>query len=455
MKIKSIHSRLLTWLTIPLGLVITLVFVIIFILLSRNVNQHFDNALLIASKNIEDRLYVRGGVLKFSLPHFRIDIQTSLGEGSVFYSVEDENNNLIVGHANIPKPKIKNHKKTNFYNASYANQEIRVLYVKHEMYRNGTIYRANIMVAETFEDRKDLVITILLITISITCLIVFITIIASLFSVKKGIEPLVNLHYSITKRDMHDLTPINENVPIEVDSLVKSINNLFLKLKKNFLHVEHFNADVSHQLRTPLAELKVLIETDEVLKNSIKKEQYLEIIDGMTHTTQQLLLSAKTNPDAFDRTWFKPIDLTELCEKFAKAKVPFIYESGFEFAFECEVGLCINGEHIVIESLLNNLIDNAINYAIDEDKNPMGTIIMSLKSKENHIFLSVEDEGYGIPKEHLKNIYNRFFRLDRRKQGSGLGLGIVKQIAELHNGTVNIKNKKPHGLKVTVTFQSL
>ncbi len=456
MKIKSIRSRLLNWLTIPLGLVIILAFVIIFILLSRNINQHFDNALLVASKNIEDRLYVEEGIIKFSLPHFGIDIQTSFGKGSIFYSVEDENNKLLVGYDNIPKPKkIKKNKKTIFYNSYYTNQEIRVLYIKHEMYRNGVIYRANIILAETLEDRAELISTILLITIGITSLIVFIAILASLFAVKKGIEPLINLQYSIKRRDMHDLTPINENVPIEVDSLVKSINNLFLKLKKSFLHVEHFNADVSHQLRTPLAELKVLIETDEVLKNSTKKEHYLEIIDGMTHTTQQLLLSAKTNPDTFDRDWFKPINLTKLCEKFAKSKVPFMYERGFEFAFECEVGLCINGGPIVIEGLLNNLIDNAINYAIDKNKNPMGTITMSLKSKANFIFLSIEDEGYGIPKEHLKNIYDRFFRLDTRKQGSGLGLGIVKQIAELHNATVKIKNKKPHGLKVTITFKSL
>ncbi len=84
MKTQSIRSRLLTWLTIPLFLVIVLAFVIIFYLLNRNVNQHFDNALLVASKGIEERLYVRDGVLRFNLPYFGIDLQTSSGSGSVF-----------------------------------------------------------------------------------------------------------------------------------------------------------------------------------------------------------------------------------------------------------------------------------------------------------------------------------------------------------------------------------
>jgi two-component system sensor histidine kinase TctE len=251
------------------------------------------------------------------------------------------------------------------------------------------------------------------------------------------------------------LRPIGEDVPVEVFSFVQSINNLFLKLKKSFLHVERFNADVSHQLSTPLAELKVLIETDEVLKNSSNKAQYLEIIDGMAHTTHQLLLLAKTNPDAFDREWFNPINFTELCEKVIKAKVPFIYNHGFEFDFQADDDLCINGGPIILECLLNNLIDNAINYAIDEDKKAMGEIKLSLKRKDGFIILCVEDEGYGIPKEHLESIYDRFFRLYRKKQGSGLGLSIVKQIAQLHNATVKITNKKPHGLKVTITFKSL
>jgi len=454
MKTQSIQKRLLVWLAIPLGFVTLLAFITIFFLLSRNVNQHFDNALLVASKSIEDRLYVKDGVIKFSLPHFGIDIQSSAGQSSIFYSVENDQHELLAGYENIPKP--KKLRKQIFYNTTYTDQDIRALYIEYIMFRNGIAYKATIIVSETLEDREELIIKILATTIGLTLFIIFIAIGASLFSVKKGIKPLEELKDSIKCRDMHDLTPIEEEkVPAEVDSLIQSINNLFVKLKKSFLHVEQFNADVSHQLRTPLAELKVLIDTDEVLKSSKNKAKYLNIIDGMAHTTEQLLLSAKTNPDAFDRHWFKPMNLSELCDKVTKVKVPFIYQHNFEFDFDVEENLWINGGPIILEGLLSNLLDNSINYAIDENKKTMGTITLSLKKEKDFIVLSVEDDGYGIPEEHLPHIYDRFFRLDTRKQGSGLGLSIVKQIADLHNATVVIANKEPHGLKVSITFKSL
>ena len=325
MKINSIRSRLLIWLGIPFTLVSLFAFFIIFVLLSRNVNQHFDNTLLVAAKSIEERLYVRDGILKFNQPHFGIDLQTSSGEGSVFYSVTDEDGKLLAGFEDIPKPKIL--EKSTFYDATYLNQEIRALYVEHHMFRNNLLYKAVIIVSETTQDRKALILEILLTTIIITLVIIFIAIIASVFSVKKGLEPLIDLEYLIRKRDINDLTPLKEEVPMEVESFVTSINNLFTKLKKSFLHVERFNADVSHQLRTPLAELKVLVESDESLQNT---QQYHKIIDSMTHTTEQLLLWAKTNPDAFDRDWFKALNLSELCEKYAKQKVPFIYQKDFD-----------------------------------------------------------------------------------------------------------------------------
>lgn len=232
MKINSIRSRLLIWLAIPFTLVSLLAFFIIFLLLSRNVNQHFDNTLLVAAKSIEERLYVRDGILKFNQPHFGIDLQTSSGDGSVFFSVSDENGKLLAGFENIPKPKVL--QKSVFYKTTYINQEIRALYVEHEMYRNNLLYKATIIVSETTEDRNALIIEILLSTIVITLVIILIAIVASIFSVKKGLEPLIDLERTIQKRDINDLTPLKEEVPLEVNSFVKSINNLFLKLKKVF-----------------------------------------------------------------------------------------------------------------------------------------------------------------------------------------------------------------------------
>jgi two-component system sensor histidine kinase TctE len=454
MKPFSIRSRLIELLSFSLILVALSAFVSIFIFLQYKVNKHFDDALLSEARNIINRLYVQNGEIQFKVPELGINLQTASGKGSVFYTIEDDYRTTISGFEALPRPLLnKRLKDITFYDDVYAGEKIRALLTTHQMYRNGIPYHATIIVAETLEDRHSMIEEIFIAISGVTCIIIFIVIAISLFAVNKGLEPLIDLQHSIKKRDIHDLTPIDEHsIPLEVLSLVKSINQLFIKLKKSFAHIEHFNADVSHQLRTPLAELKVLLQMDKSLQEGEEKQQYIKIIDTMAHTTQQLLLYAKTNPDAFDRVRFKPLNFYELCEKVAMAKVPFIYAQGFEFVFDANEAVWINGGPIILESLLQNLIDNALIHARDSEGNPMGTITLSLKTEKQQAILKVCDEGLGIEEAYLDKVCERFFRIDTNKQGSGLGLGIVKHIAQLHNASMSLSNCIPHGLEVTISF---
>lgn len=454
MKTISIRSRLIELLSSSLIFVAFCAFGMIFLFLQYKVNKHFDDALLSEARNIINRLYVQEKEIHFKVPELGINLQTASGKGSVFYTIEDDYKTVISGFEALPRPLLnKRINDITFYNDVYAGEKIRALLIMHKMYRNNIAYHATIIVAETLDDRDAMIQEIFIAISGVTCMIIFIVIAVSLFVVNKGLEPLLSLQHFIQKRDIHDLTPIDEqSVPKEVLSLVESINQLFIKLKKSFSHVEHFNADVSHQLRTPLAELKVLLQMDKWLQQSEKKEQYVTIIDNMAHTTQQLLMYAKTNPDAFDRLRLKPLNLGALCEKVAMAKVPFIYAQGFEFAYEAQEELWINGGPIILESLLQNLLDNALLYARNDDGRPMGTITLSLVQEDKYVTLSLSDEGPGIKEEYIDKVCERFFRLDTRKHGSGLGLGIVKHIVELHNATINLRNRIPHGLEVCIRF---
>lgn len=454
MKTVSIRSRLIDLLSTSLVVVALVSFGIIFLFLQYKVNKHFDDALLSEARNIINRLYVQEKEIHFKVPELGINLQTASGKGSVFYAIEDDYKTIISGFEALPRPLLnKRINDITFYDDIYAGEKIRALLVMHKMYRNSLPYHATIIVAETLEDRNAMIQEIFIAISGVTCMIIFIVIAVSLVAVNKGLEPLMSLQHFIQKRDIHDLTPIDErSVPKEVLSLVESINHLFIKLKKSFSHIEHFNADVSHQLRTPLAELKVLLQMDTWLQQSQKKDQYMTIIDTMAHTTQQLLMYAKTNPDAFDRLRLKPLNLCELCEKIAMAKVPFIYAQGFEFAYEAPKELWINGGPIILESLLQNLLDNALHYARSFDGKPMGMITLSLTEENKHAILKVSDEGPGIAEEYLEQVCERFFRVDTKKHGSGLGLGIVKHIAELHNASMHLSNRSPQGLEVCIHF---
>ncbi|WP_024954739.1 sensor histidine kinase [Sulfurospirillum arcachonense] len=455
MKYPSIKIRLIKWLIYSLIFILIITFSLIFFYLEYKINQYFDNVLMHESSSIIERLYVQDSKVKFKQPNMGIHMQTSAGESSVFYSVEDSTHNLLAGFDDIPKPNLtQNTPAYMYYNTIFLGKKIRSLYIKHQMLRNGNTYVAFVYLAETLEDRNAIIKEVLIVISTIIFIIMIIAIFSSLFAVKKGIEPLINLQYSIKRRDINDLTPIKEvKIPIEVISLVKSINQLLIKLKKSFSHIERFNADISHQLRTPLAELKMLTEMDESIENIPYKKRNLTLISSMINITQQLLLYAKTNPDTFNRVHFKAINFTLFCENIAKDKISFIYNRGFKFVFDAKDEIWIFGGPIILESMLNNLIDNALNYAVDKKDNPQGTITLALTQTKDTVILCIKDEGPGIPEKYLDSIYERFFRLDSNKQGSGLGLSIVKQIVELHNARISIKNESPQGLSISIFFK--
>jgi len=447
----SIKRRLLRWLSYSFLGITLFTIVAVYLFVNREINHYFDDTLAHESNNIIDRLYVTNSHIKFKNQHLGIDLQTSSGDSSIFYSIEDTSGNLLFGFKNIPKPSYTN-KQQIFYDAWFLDQQIRALQTFYTMVRNKQSFTVIITIAETLEDRNATLYKIYFIILMITISFIMSTLFFTLIAINKGIEPLKSLQNSIKRRDAHDLTPISENkIPIEVISLVQSINQLFTKLKKSFLHVERFNQDVSHQLRTPLAELKMYIEMDESI-DAKQKPFYLENINTMVHTTEQLLLHAHTNPDAFDRVQFKPFNLTALCKKIAMQKAPILYQNGFDMAFESKESYWINGGAVIIESLLCNLIDNAQKYARNENATENNTLTLCLKEEKETIIMRLLDNGPGIPEKYLDKIYDRFFRLDTQQQGTGPGLSIVKQIVELHDGSIALTNRKPHGLDVSITF---
>lgn len=433
-------------------LLITLIATItINIFINYAINQYFDNRLKHESEDIINRLYIEKSQIKFKNKHLGINLQTSAGDSSVFYSIKNSSGVLLFGFNGIPRPS-KNNFKQVLYDAEFFNHKMRIFSTYHTILRNKHTFTTIITIAETLEDRKNILYKIYAIFTIITIFIIAGTILSTLFAIDKGLRPLEAIQNSIRKRDANDLTFINENkVPIEIISIVRSINQLFEKLKKSFLNVKQFNADVSHQLKTPLSELKIYLDLDE----SIDKEQkilYLENINTITHTIDQLLLHAHTSPDTFDSTQFKPFNLTKLCKTIAMRKAPILYQNRFDIIFKAEDVFWIYGEHAIIESLLNNLIDNAQKYAYNKRCNE-NTITLHLEDKDNRVIINILDNGPGIPKESINKVFDRFVRLNKHKKGTGLGLSIVKQIVELHNGTIRLSNKKPCGLHVAIEFR--
>ena len=246
----------------------------------------------------------------------------------------------------------------------------------------------------------------------------------------------------------------NFKYPKELKVLTESIDKLRQKITDHAEKDKKFAADAAHELRTPLAVVsthaQVALGSDS-LANC--KEELKSIIAGMkrsTHIVNQLLNLSRTNPDAVTKT--EEVDLHLHTQKIMADLVPRAIEKNIEIELHAKGKIIILANQTSIEILIRNIIDNAINYT------PIGgRVIVRINKLDSYIIFSVQDNGPGIPKELRERVFDRFFRIDTNAaEGSGLGLGIVKQIAQIHDAVIELSTPEINkGLLFTVKFPIL
>ncbi len=308
-------------------------------------------------------------------------------------------------------------------------------------------------VAETVNKRREMMRDILLVDLLSQFLFVILVSLYLLFGLKRGMKPLHLLAEEIGKRSPRDLSPIEEShVFSEVKTLTDTINDLLHRLAQAIAAQQRFIANAAHQLRTPLAGF-VLQAERAARENDIQLMrpalyQMQQSANRLTHTVNQLLLLAKSEPvDGMNE--LKPVDLNQMARAACMEWAPKALQQSMELSFESpEQPVLILGDEPLLLEMLANLIDNAIIYG------PRNGIIAVKLTANPKPILMVEDDGLGIPETEKARIFERFYRIPGSAgNGCGLGLSIVKEIAELHNASLELCRKSAEGgTCVVVTF---
>lgn len=271
--------------------------------------------------------------------------------------------------------------------------------------------------------------------------------------VGRGLSPLNSVAQAVATRSAKALDPLPEQpVPAEAMPLVRSLNDLLVRLRSALDAQRAFIADAAHELRTPLTALQLQVQLSErATDESQRAEALAELKRGLqraTHSVQQLLTLARQEPGAADRP-AAPVRLTELAgvvtgEHLALAE-----------AKEIDLGVAAARDDAVVEGdaqglriLLANLVSNAIQYT------PAGgKVDISVGEDDRGPFLEVCDSGPGIPVEDREHVFDRFYRRDGENEaGSGLGLAIVKTVAARHGAVVSLGDADLGGLRARVQF---
>lgn len=288
---------------------------------------------------------------------------------------------------------------------------------------------------------------IMLLTFPLTGLLIWIII-------SKGLQSLQTVAQEVSNRAPTHLEPVNlKDVPDEIKPLVDELNHLFFRLQQGFEREKRFAADAAHELRTPLAAIKtqaqVALNTENINEKNIALHKLIVSVNRSTHVVQQLLTMSRLVPEAMDASTKDDVNLVMITRETLAMLAPSAIEKSIEIEFEPQGLPMIKGNATAIGILVRNLVDNAIRYSRENDR-----VMVKIYKDNRHIILNVTDTGPGIPPELKERVFERFFRvIGSQSSGSGLGLGIVKQICDLHNASIIMEsNEKSKGLSVKVLF---
>lgn len=377
-----------------------------------------------------------------------ISLLLSEPHDEMFYAIRDSKGQFIFGNPKVPYHEadaedLADKDFINVFSDQIDGKGVRVVSIPIEHIIQNKTATYHIQLAETRLQRQEIQRQIIFWIIIPQLILLISAMILVRFAVTRGLSPILFLNEKITSLSYKNLIPIDlQGVPKEVDRLVGSLNNLMQELNLAIQSQNRFVSDAAHQLRTPLAGILAQIELALDTKDTNEIQKRLENINEsskrLIHIINQLLTLSKSQSDALHHTEFMPLDLVAFTKNVTSIMLPAADLKHIDLGYEgTEKALHIMADEARLYDLIHNLIDNAIKYTADH-----GKITLAVDLKDNKARLTVEDNGIGIPKEDQTMIFDRFYRGDNiNTSGAGVGLSIVKDIADFHQATIEIDSR--------------
>jgi two-component system sensor histidine kinase QseC len=273
------------------------------------------------------------------------------------------------------------------------------------------------------------------------------------WAVRRGAAPLRDLGRMLARRDPRALDPVQMNrAPQEMQPMLDALNRLFDRIRAVLDAERRFTADAAHELRTPIAAIKAqaqvaMAEADAGLRRHALSG-VLEGCERAVHLVAQLLLLSRLEAGALTDD-SGPVDLGAVAKQVVADIAPQSLGRLQRLELEAPDRCVVVGNEVLLASLIRNLVDNAVRYSPIRAR-----IEVSVRIRDGHVTLAVEDSGPGLPEDDLQRLGERFFRARGSEQsGSGLGWSIVRRIANAHGAAIDVgRSRALGGLRVEVCW---
>lgn len=308
-----------------------------------------------------------------------------------------------------------------------------------------------IQVAQNMAARRDMARSLALRTLAPLALMAPLLVLAVWWGVSRSLAPVERVRRQLAQRQADDLSPVSDTqLPDEVQPLVSELNLLFERVQHAFDAQQHFVADAAHELRSPLAALRLQLQglqrAGDDAGRAVAIERLSVGIDRATRLVEQLLTLARQEAST---TAAEPVDLRSVAQLALADVAPSAQARSIDIGLLESDVTTVPGNAEALRMLARNLLDNAVKYTP-----PGGQVDLHVRSDGGHAVLTVEDSGPGIAPEHRERVMQRFVReTSEGAPGSGLGLAIVQAIAQAHGATVLLSaSERLGGLRVVVRF---
>jgi len=423
------------------------------------VNTAYDRTLLASAKSIGEQLSVSGydeqAELSVAVPYAALEAFEADNQSRLFYRVSSLAGTLVSGFAELPfwrgripaKPPYA--ALVDFYDDVFQSDEVRVAVLLQPVASAEGRAMAVIQIAETLELRKTLARKILIDTLWRQALLLAVIGLVVVLVVQRATRPVRRLSAELQARPEGDLTAIAApDAPRELQPLVDATNEVMGRLHYLLDNQKRFVRDAAHQLRTPLAVLKVQVQS--ALRGDLDAREALadisHTVDRATLLANQMLSLAKVEqlrqqPD------LQAIDLAKVVRQIALDLSPLIAEKDIDFGIET-VPAHVQAHEWMLGELARNLLHNAIKHT------PVGGgLTVRVASDASSVTMTISDSGPGISAELAARLYQPF-SAGNVQPGSGLGLAICREIIRALGGSIALENRldraQVKGLDATV-----
>ncbi len=461
MKQLNLKNRIAFYYIVVTAALIAVLFFALYFIVIDTVYTHLNNDLDAETQEVHKSIVVLNNVLIFANPeewkekeHGQIEVNPT------FVQVVDTLGTITRKTPNLRELKLyfnPNIKTKRYFNTNLAGSPIRQLQVPIENPTGKTL--AYLIIAIPLEESE-----IVLKNLAYTLIIAFPVVLLILYFISSfiagqslaPINKVINTAERITKENLDERIelPIHND---EIYKLTLTINSLLNRLEDVILREKQFTADASHELRTPLSIIKGTLEV--LIRKPRNSKEYVEKINLVISETNrmsllidQLLELARFESGKVLPT-FSEFDLSETLLKVASRHEASLKKKCLNLVVTAAKPLIVNADISMTEIILENLLSNAIKYSFQN-----GKIVASCSEENGLKTCSIVDYGRGISEKHLQKIFDRFYRVDSSRnsklEGKGIGLSIVKRLADMQNIQISVTNNPDAGTTFKLIFPS-